>query len=121
MNQKIKIVFFGTPDIAAKTLQTIVNDNRYEVVGVVSQPDKPFGRKRIITPTPVKQVALDNSTPIFQPEKIRKNEEFLDNLRALNADVFLVIAYGKIVPKAILDIPKHGCINIHGSLLPKYR
>lgn len=119
--QKIRTIFFGTPEIAANVLIDIIADERYEVCAVVSQPDKPAGRGRTIQPTPVKQIALDNNISVYQPKKLRKNEKYFNLLRAYNADIFLVIAYGKIVPVEILDMAKHGCINIHGSLLPKYR
>lgn len=88
---------------------------------VVSQPDRQVGRKKELSPTPVKQVALDSKIEILQPEKIRKNNEFHEYLRSLDLDFIVVVAYGKIIPQAILDIPKYGCINIHGSILPKYR
>ena len=88
---------------------------------VVSQPDKPVGRKKELLPTPVKQVALDNEILISQPQKLRDNTELQEKLEILDLDFIVVVAYGKIIPQAILDIPKHGCINLHGSLLPAYR
>lgn len=113
----MKIVFMGTPDFAVNVLQGLI-DNNYDVVGVVSQPDKEVGRKRILTPTPVKEVALKYNIPVFQPVKIRK--EF-DDILALEPDMIVTCAYGQIIPKEILDYPKLGCINVHGSLLPKLR
>ncbi len=113
----MKIVFMGTPDFAVNVLQGLI-DNNYDVVGVVSQPDKEVGRKRILTPTPVKEVALKYNIPVFQPIKIRK--EF-DDILALEPDLIVTCAYGQIIPKEILDYPRLGCINVHGSLLPKLR
>lgn len=113
----MKIVFMGTPDFAVNVLQGLI-DNNYDVVGVVSQPDKEVGRKRILTPTPVKEVALKYNIPVFQPVKIRK--EF-DDILALEPDMIVTCAYGQIIPKEILDYPRLGCINVHGSLLPKLR
>ena len=113
----MKIVFMGTPDFAVNVLQGLI-DNNYDVVGVVSQPDKEVGRKRILTPTPVKEVALKYDIPVFQPIKIR-NE--YDDILALEPDLIVTCAYGQIIPKEILDYPRLGCINVHGSLLPKLR
>lgn len=113
----MKIVFMGTPDFAVNVLQGLI-DNNYDVVGVVSQPDKEVGRKRILTPTPVKEVALKYNIPVFQPIKIRN--EF-DDILALKPDLIVTCAYGQIIPKEILDYPRLGCINVHGSLLPKLR
>ena len=113
----MKIVFMGTPDFAVNVLQGLI-DNNYDVVGVVSQPDKEVGRKRILTPTPVKEVALKYNIPVFQPVKIR-NE--YDDILALEPDLIVTCAYGQIIPKEILDYPRLGCINVHGSLLPKLR
>ena len=113
----MKIVFMGTPDFAVNVLQGLI-DNNYDVVGVVSQPDKEVGRKRILTPTSVKEVALKYNIPVFQPVKIRK--EF-DDILALEPDMIVTCAYGQIIPKEILDYPRLGCINVHGSLLPKLR
>ena len=113
----MKIVFMGTPDFAVNVLQGLI-DNNYDVVGVVSQPDKEVGRKRILTPTPVKEVALKYNIPVFQPIKIRKE---YDEILALEPDLIVTCAYGQIIPKEILDYPRLGCINVHGSLLPKLR
>lgn len=93
---------------------------KYEVVGVFTQPDKPVGRKAILTPPPVKVVALDNNIPVFQPDSL-KNGVGVEILNELKPDVVIVVAYGKILPKDFLDFPEYGCINIHGSILPEYR
>lgn len=113
----MKIVFMGTPDFAVTVLQGLI-DNNYNVVGVVSQPDKEVGRKRILTPTPVKEVAMKYNIPVFQPTKIRNDFE---SILALEPDMIITCAYGQIIPKEILDYPRLGCINVHGSLLPKLR
>ena len=107
----------GTPDFAANVLKRLI-DEQHEVVLVVSQPDRPVGRKKELLPTPVKQVALDYQIPVFQPEKIRTD---YDEITAANPDLIITAAYGQIVPKVVLDAPRLGCINVHASLLPKYR
>ena len=112
-----RIVFMGTPEFAATILQGLI-DNGYNVVGLVSQPDRPVGRKRIITPTPTKQVALNYNIPVHQPEKIRKDYDFI---KELQPDLIVTCAYGQIVPQGLLDIPPLRCINVHASLLPKHR
>ena len=109
----------GTPDFAVKPLQALI-DNGYDVVGAVTQPDKPVGRKAVLTPPPVKVLALENNIPVFQPQTL-KNGAGVELLRELKPDLAVVVAYGKILPKDFLDFPKYGCINVHGSLLPKYR
>ena len=112
----MKIVFMGTPDFAVNILQSLIDN--YEVVGVVSQPDKKVGRKQILTNTPVKELALKYNIPVFQPIKIKKDyQDILD----LNPDIIITCAYGQIIPKEILDYPRLGCINVHASLLPKLR
>ncbi len=116
----LKVVFMGTPDFARKSLEKVY-DAGYEILGVVTNVDKPKGRGMKMIPTPVKEFALEKRLPIYQPEKIRNNEEFINEIKSLNPDVICVVAYGKILPKELLDIPKMGCINVHGSLLPKYR
>lgn len=116
----MKIVFMGTPDFAKESLEAVYNAG-YEIVGVVTNPDKPKGRGMKMIASPVKEFALEKGLEVFQPEKVRKNEEFIKKIKSLNPDVICVVAYGKILPKEILDIPKLGCINVHGSLLPKYR
>lgn len=114
----MKIIFMGTPDFAVPTLKNLIE--QHEVLAVVTQPDKPRGRGKKVTFSPVKEEAMANNIDVLQPEKVR-NEDFINTLREYDADVFVVIAYGKILPESILDIPKYGCINVHGSLLPKYR
>ena len=115
----MRVVFMGTPDIAATCLKKILSDG-FEVVGVYSQPDRPKGRHMTLEPTPVKQVAMDAGIPVFQPESFRE-EETVEQLRELKPDVCAVVAYGRILPQRVLDIPGLGCINIHASVLPKYR
>jgi methionyl-tRNA formyltransferase len=115
----VRLVFAGTPDFAATALEALLQTD-HEVVGVYSQPDRPSGRGRKLTPSPVKQVALDAGIPVFQPQTL-KTPEAREQLTALNADVMVVAAYGLILPQAILDIPRHGCLNIHASLLPRWR
>jgi len=117
----MKIAFFGTPEFAWEILSWILEYPEIDCRLVVSQPDKPVGRKREFLATPVKQVALDARIEVMQPEKIKKNTDFHEYLTSLNLDFIVVVAYGKIIPQAILDIPKYWCINIHGSILPKYR
>ena len=109
----------GTPDFAVLPLKALV-ENNYEVVGVFTQPDKPVGRKAILTPPPVKMLALENNIPVFQPESL-KNGQGVKILEDLKPDVVIVVAYGKILPKDFLEFPQYGCINIHGSVLPRYR
>ena len=116
----MKIVFMGTPDFARDSLEAIYNVG-HEIVGVVTNPDKPKGRGMKMIASPVKEFANEKGLEIYQPEKVRKNEEFIEKIKSLNPDVICVVAYGKILPKEILDIPSKGCINVHGSLLPKYR
>ncbi len=115
----MKIVYMGTPDFAVLPLKALI-DNGYDVVGVFTQPDKPVGRKAILTPPPVKTLALENNIPVFQPNSL-KNGEGVKILEELKPDVVIVVAYGKILPKDFLEFPQYGCINIHGSLLPRYR
>ena len=113
---KIKVVFMGTPDFAVPVLEGLIEN--YEVVGVVSQPDKRVGRKQELVNTPIKEVALKHNILVFQPEKIK--EDYEDVLK-LNPDIIVTCAYGQIIPSAILDYPRLGCINVHASLLPKLR
>lgn len=115
----MKIIYMGTPDFAVPALKAL-NDSEHEVVAVFTQPDKPKGRKMILTPPDVKICANTLSIPVFQPETF-KDGKALEIINEYNPDVIVVAAYGKILPKAVLDAPKYGCINIHGSLLPKYR
>ena len=116
----LKILFMGTPDFARESLEAVYNAD-YEILGVVTNPDKPKGRGMKMVASPVKEFALEKGLTVYQPEKVRKNEEFIEKIKSLNPDVICVVAYGKILPKEILEIPKYGCINVHGSLLPKYR
>lgn len=116
----MRIIFMGTPDFAEKSLEAIYN-SKHEIIAVVTNPDRPKGRGMKMVASPVKEFALSKNLPIYQPEKIRKNEEFINTIKALKPDVICVVAYGKILPKEILKIPKLGCINVHGSLLPQYR
>lgn len=116
----MKIVFMGTPDFAKESLEALYNA-KYDILAVVTNPDRPKGRGMKMLPSPVKEFAQEKEIKIYQPEKIRKNEEFIKEIKNLNPDVICVVAYGKILPKEILEIPKLGCINVHGSLLPKYR
>ncbi|MBW7471779.1 methionyl-tRNA formyltransferase [Marinobacter sp. F4218] len=115
----MRLVFAGTPDFAATALTALLNTH-HTVVGVYSQPDRPAGRGRKLSPSPVKQVALDAGIPVFQPESL-KTETAQQELADLKPDVMIVAAYGLILPKAVLDIPRHGCLNIHASLLPRWR
>ncbi|MCR4830496.1 MAG: methionyl-tRNA formyltransferase [Pseudobutyrivibrio sp.] len=115
----MKVVFMGTPDFAVETLKAIYEAG-HEVILAVSQPDKPKGRSGKLQPTPVKEYAIEHDIPVYQPVKIRA-EESVEYLRQFEADVFVVAAFGQILPKVILDMPRLGCVNVHGSLLPKYR
>jgi methionyl-tRNA formyltransferase len=115
----MRILFMGTPDFAVPCLQSIL-DAGHEVCGVFTQPDKPKGRKFTLTPPPVKVLALENNLSVFQPVTLR-NEEAAELVKSLHPDCLVVVAYGKLLPKEILDIPQKGCINVHASLLPKYR
>lgn len=116
----MRIVFMGTPDFAKVSLEGLYNSG-HEILAVVTNPDKPKGRGMKLLASPVKEYALEKGFKIYQPIKVRKNEEFINEIRGLNPDVLVVVAYGKILPKEILEIPKYGAINVHGSLLPKYR
>lgn len=119
MSKDVRIVFMGTPDFAVLSLRALVEEG-YNVVGVITQPDRPTGRKRVLTPTPVKAEAERHGIPVLQPERMRRPEA-VQALRELQPDLIVTAAYGQILSKAVLDIPQHGCINIHASLLPKYR
>ena len=120
MNKKINIAFMGTPEFAEKSLEALYNEG-YNIPLVITKVDKPVGRKKEIKFNKVKEFAIKNNIEIMQPEKVKNNEELINKLKSLNLDFICVVAYGKILPKEILDIPKYGCINVHGSLLPKYR
>jgi len=115
----MRIVFMGTPDFAVPCLQALI-DNKHDVVAVVTQPDRAKGRGNKLTPPPVKVLAEQHQIPVYQPEKV-KTAEFVEILRQLAPEVIVVVAFGQILSQAILDIPPKGCINVHGSLLPKYR
>lgn len=115
----MKILFMGTPEFAVPCLEVLI-DSKHEVCGVVTQPDKPAGRGHRLTPPPVKAVALENDIEVFQPDTL-KDFAFNEELLRLNPDLIIVVAYGKILPEYILNFPKYGCINMHASLLPKYR
>ena len=116
----MKIVFMGTPDFAEESLKAIYEAG-HEIIGVVTNPDRPKGRGMKMIPSPVKEFAMENNLKIYQPEKVKNKEEYVNELKELKPDVICVVAYGKILPKEILDIPPYGCINVHASLLPEYR
>ena len=116
----LNILFMGTPDFAKESLEALYNSG-YNILGVVTNPDKPKGRGMKMLASPVKEFAIEKNIPVYQPVKVRNNQEFIDEIKNLNPDVICVVAYGKILPKEILDIPEKGCINVHGSLLPEYR
>ena len=116
----MKVVFMGTPDFAQKSLEALYNAG-HEILAVVTNIDKPKGRGMKLVESPVKEYAKSKNLTIFQPEKVRKNIEFIEQIKKLEPDVICVVAYGKILPSEILEIPKLGCINVHASLLPKYR
>ncbi|HHQ4756766.1 methionyl-tRNA formyltransferase [Aeromonas hydrophila] len=116
---KLKLIFAGTPDFAARHLAALLSSD-HEVVAVYTQPDKPAGRGQKLTASPVKELALAHALPVYQPASLRK-EEAQAELAALGADLMVVVAYGLILPKAVLDTPRLGCINVHGSLLPRWR
>lgn len=117
-NKKTRIIFMGTPDFSLPGLESLIASPELEIVGVFTQPDKPVGRGRLMTPPPIKILAQKHNLKIFQPEKIKLEFE---NIRDLRPDLIIVIAYGKIIPQNILDIPRYGCLNVHASLLPQYR
>ncbi|MGL4820650.1 MAG: methionyl-tRNA formyltransferase [Bacilli bacterium] len=114
-----KILFMGTPDFAVGMLETLIEEG-YNVIGAVTQPDKPVGRKRVLTPSPVKVCAEKHGIPVYQPTRIRLEEQYTDII-ALGADLIVTAAYGQILPKALLEAPTLGCINVHGSILPELR
>lgn len=116
----MRIIFMGTPDFAEKSLEALYNAN-HEILAVVTNPDKPKGRGMKIVSSPVKEFAQEKNLPVHQPIKVKNNPDFINEIRLLKPDLLCVVAYGKILPQEILDIPKYGSINVHGSLLPKYR
>jgi len=115
----MRVLFMGTPDFAVPTLEKLCK-SEHQVLGVYTQPDKPVGRKQILTPPDVKVCALENNLPVYQPSTL-KDDAVYEEIKDMNPDVIVVVAYGKLLPVNILEIPKYGCINVHGSLLPKYR
>lgn len=117
----MKIIFFGTPQFAVPTLQSLIEYPEFEVVAVVTQPDKRRGRGSKTIPSPVKKIALEHDIPTWQPKGVKKSQETLTKLREAAADAFVVVAYGQILSQEILDLPRLGCINVHGSILPQYR
>ena len=116
----MKLVYMGTPDFAVPALVSLVEAG-HEVAAVVTQPDKPKGRGKAVLMTPVKEKALSYGIPVYQPAHVKKNEEFLNVLKEIQPDAIVVAAFGQILPREILELPKYGCVNIHASLLPKYR
>jgi methionyl-tRNA formyltransferase len=117
----MKIIFFGTPQFAVPSLERLVSHPEFEVLGVVTQPDKRRGRGNQLTPSSVKTLALAHQLTVWQPKQVKKNTQTLTHLRQASADVFVVVAYGQILSQEILDMPKLGCVNVHGSILPNYR
>lgn len=117
----INIVFFGTPDIGLKSLEHFYNSDKFNVLAVVTQPDKPSGRGQKLTPSPIKVFAMEHEIPVFQPKSIRKEPEIIESLKKLCPDFFVTFAFGQILSQEVLDIPKYETINLHVSLLPKYR
>lgn len=116
---KLRIIFAGTPDFAAAHLQALI-DSRHDVIAVYSQPDRPAGRGKKLKASPVKELALEHDIPVYQPINFKQTED-QQQLAELNADLMVVVAYGLLLPKVILDTPKYGCINVHGSILPRWR
>ena len=117
----MKVVFFGTPDFAVPTLQKLLENPEFQVLAVITQPDKRRERGNKLTPSPVKVLATEHHIPLWQPERIKKDDETLIQIKQIQADVFVVVAYGQILSQKILNMPKLGCINVHGSILPQYR
>jgi len=119
VTQPLRIIFAGTPDFAARHLQALIQ-SEHQIVGVYSQPDRPAGRGKKLKASEVKALALEHNLPVFQPQSL-KNDDALVELKNLNADIMIVVAYGLILPKAILEAPRLGCLNVHGSILPRWR
>ena len=119
MTQPLRIIFAGTPDFAARHLQALI-DSEHQIVGVYSQPDRPAGRGKKLKASEVKELALQHDLPVFQPASL-KSDDALSELSSLNADIMIVVAYGLLLPKAILEAPRLGCLNVHGSILPRWR
>ena len=116
----LNILFMGTPDFALESLKALY-EAKYDIIGVVTNIDKPKGRGMKMVASPVKEYAIEKNLQVYQPIKVRNNPEFLEEVKKLNPDLICVVAYGKILPQELLDIPKYGCVNVHGSLLPEYR
>ena len=116
----MRILFMGTPDFALESLKALY-EAKYDIIGVVTNIDKPKGRGMKMVASPVKEYAIEKNLQVYQPIKVRNNPEFLEEVKKLNPDLICVVAYGKILPQELLDIPKYGCVNVHGSLLPEYR
>ncbi|CAH7101566.1 10-formyltetrahydrofolate:L-methionyl-tRNA(fMet) N-formyltransferase [Vibrio chagasii] len=119
MSQSLRIVFAGTPDFAARHLAALLS-SEHEVIAIYTQPDRPAGRGKKLTASPVKNIALENNIPVYQPENF-KSDEAKQELADLNADIMVVVAYGLLLPQVVLDTPRLGCINVHGSILPRWR
>lgn len=119
LSQSLKIVFAGTPDFAAKHLQALI-DSEHQVIATYTQPDRPAGRGKKLMPSPVKSLAVEHDIPVYQPENF-KSDDAKQTLKDLNADIMVVVAYGLLLPQAVLDTPRLGCINVHGSILPRWR
>lgn len=117
----MKIVFFGTPQFAVPPLEKLIEHSAFDLVGVVTQPDKRRGRGNQLIPSPVKRIATSNNLPVWQPKRLKKDTETLKQLQNLQADIFVVVAYGQILSKQVLEMPRLGCVNVHASLLPEYR
>ena len=115
----MKIIFMGTPEFSVPSLQSLINE--FQVSAVFTQPDRPKGRGKNLAMSAVKQLAITYNIPVYQPLKLRNNVEMIDIIKNLKPDFIVVVAFGQILPKSVLDIPKYGCINLHASLLPKYR
>ena len=116
----MRILFMGTPDFALESLKALY-DAKYDIIGVVTNVDKPKGRGMKMVASPVKEYAIEKNLQVYQPVKVRNNPGFLEGVKKLNPDLICVVAYGKILPQELLDVPKYGCVNVHGSLLPEYR
>ena len=116
----MKVIFMGTPDFAVPCLERLINDG-HQVEMVFTREDKPVGRKKVLTAPPVKELAIKHSIPVYQPKKLKDNSEAMELIEKINPDLIVVVAYGRILPKEILEYPKYGCVNVHGSLLPKHR
>lgn len=118
MTETIKTIFIGTPEFGVTSLKSLIESGYFKITHVISQPDKKVGRRHALTPPPIKIIALKNNIPVLQPEKI---SSFSDMIKKLSPDLIVVIAYAQIIPKSILEIPRFGCVNVHGSLLPRHR